>query len=64
MDGAPRRIDPATDRVAAHLLGCSPAEVGYCPRCQGLSRRYGPRVEVVCRACRAAEASSADGRAR
>ncbi|WP_136104660.1 hypothetical protein [Streptomyces sp. S816] len=65
MDGTPRRIDPATDRAAAaHLLGCSPAQVGYCPRCQGLSRRYGPGAEVICRVCRAAEASSADGPAR
>ncbi|MFY4719760.1 hypothetical protein [Streptomyces sp. LaBMicrA B280] len=61
VDGTPRRIDPA---ATAQLLGCSPAQVGYCPRCQGLSRRYGPGVEVICRACRAAEASSADGAAR
>ncbi|MFJ6669060.1 hypothetical protein [Streptomyces sp. NPDC091383] len=65
VDGTPRRIDPAMDlAAAAQLLGCSPAQVGYCPRCQDLSRRYRSGAEVICRACRAAEASSADGPAR
>ncbi|MFY4721429.1 hypothetical protein [Streptomyces sp. LaBMicrA B280] len=65
MNGTPRRIDSTTDRAAAaQLLGCSPAQVGYCPRCQGLSRRYGPQAEVICRACRAAEAAYTDGPAR
>ncbi|RRQ72684.1 hypothetical protein CQW39_31770 [Streptomyces griseofuscus] len=53
-----------TGTAAAQLLDCSPAQVGYCPRCQSLSRRYGTGAEVICRACRAAEASSADGPAR
>ncbi|GGY97545.1 hypothetical protein ACWDE9_24330 [Streptomyces olivaceoviridis] len=59
----PRRIDPSTDRAAAAvLLGCTPNQVGYCARCQGLTRRYGPTAQVVCAACRAAEAApSADG---
>lgn len=60
MEEMPRRIDPATDRTAAaHLLGCLPDEVGYCPRCQGLTRRYGRRAQVLCAACRAAEAAEA-----
>ncbi|MER6683698.1 MULTISPECIES: hypothetical protein [Streptomyces] len=62
----PQRIDPSTDRAAAAvLLGCAPNQVGYCARCQGLTRRYGPTAQVVCAACRAAEtappAPSADG---
>ncbi|MFF5404312.1 hypothetical protein ACFY8K_18300 [Streptomyces misionensis] len=61
MEEMPRRIDPATDRTAAaHLLGCRPDEVGYCPRCQGLTHRYGRRARPVCPACRAAEAQPAD----
>lgn len=57
MDEMPQRIDPRTDRAtAALLLGCTPAEVGYCPRCQGLTRRYGSKAQVLCPACRAADA--------
>ncbi|MFF9157689.1 hypothetical protein ACF1AB_36335 [Streptomyces sp. NPDC014846] len=56
MDGMPRRIEPATDRTAAaRMLGCAPDEVGYCPRCQGLTRRYGRGAQIICTACRAAE---------
>jgi hypothetical protein len=56
----PERIDPSTDRTAAAcLLGCLPDEVGYCPRCQGLTRRYGRDAQVICPACRAAEAATA-----
>ncbi|MGW2713175.1 hypothetical protein ACWC4J_29995 [Streptomyces sp. NPDC001356] len=57
----PRRIAPSTDRAAAALLlGCTANQVGYCGRCQGLTRRYGPAAQVVCAACRAAEAPSRD----
>ncbi|MFF8995074.1 hypothetical protein ACF09H_35135 [Streptomyces sp. NPDC014983] len=60
MEEMPRRIDPATDRTAAaQLLGCLPDEVGYCPRCQGLTIRYGRRAQIVCAACRAAGAAEA-----
>ncbi|RAJ64179.1 hypothetical protein K376_01276 [Streptomyces sp. PsTaAH-130] len=55
-----RRGRHAAARRPGHGLGCSPAQVGYCARCQGLSRRYGPGA-VICRVCRAPEASSADG---
>ncbi|MGW0993545.1 hypothetical protein ACWD5V_09580 [Streptomyces sp. NPDC002523] len=59
MNEAPRRFDPTTDRAtAAFMLGCLPDQVGSCPRCQGLTQRYGPGSQVVCRACRAAEASA------
>ncbi|QIJ62537.1 hypothetical protein [Streptomyces sp. JB150] len=52
MDGRPQRIDPSTDRTAAaRLLGCHPDEVGYCPRCSGLTRRYGRSAEILCPAC-------------
>ncbi|GHH31341.1 hypothetical protein [Streptomyces rubradiris] len=52
MDRVLERIDPAVDRTAAaRLLGCSPDEVGYCPRCQGLTRRYGRNAQVICPAC-------------
>ncbi|MGW0708967.1 hypothetical protein ACWD4G_23965 [Streptomyces sp. NPDC002643] len=62
MDEMPQRIDPSMDRAAAALLlGCLPAEVGFCPRCQGLTRRYGPKAQVVCPACRAADAASTEG---
>ncbi|MFI1601324.1 hypothetical protein ACH4YN_04025 [Streptomyces griseofuscus] len=44
--------------AAAQLLGCLPDEVGYCPRCQGLTHRYGHGAQVICAACRAAEAAS------
>ncbi|MFS4091685.1 hypothetical protein [Streptomyces sp. AF1A] len=37
-------------------LPVAPTQVGYCPRCPGLTHRYGPGAEVVCRACRAVEA--------
>lgn len=48
VNGMPRRIDPSTDRAtAAVMLGCSPDEVGYCPRCQGLTRRYGRNAQRV-----------------
>ncbi|RMB84918.1 hypothetical protein CTZ28_14915 [Streptomyces shenzhenensis] len=54
MDGVPERIDPSTDRVAAAiLLRCSPDELGYCPRCQGLTHRYGRDAQVLCPACAA-----------
>ncbi|MFD5589335.1 hypothetical protein ACFWII_36800 [Streptomyces sp. NPDC127063] len=56
MNGMPRRIDPSTDRAtAALILGCSPSQVGYCSRCQGLTVRYGSHAQVICPACRAAE---------
>ncbi|MGW5198104.1 hypothetical protein [Streptomyces spiralis] len=56
MDEMPQRIDPSLDRAAAALLlGCTPDQVGYCARCRGLTRRYGPDAQLVCRACRAAE---------
>jgi len=56
MDGVPQRIDPSTDRTAAaRLLGCPPDEVGYCPRCHGLTRRYGRHARIICPACRATE---------
>ncbi|MEU6465647.1 hypothetical protein [Streptomyces sp. NPDC046976] len=59
MEEKSRRIDPATDRAAAaHLLGCAPDQVGYCPRCQGLTHRYGHGARVICAACRAAEAAA------
>ncbi|MER6531527.1 hypothetical protein [Streptomyces sp. NPDC001508] len=52
MEEVPERIDPATDRVtAAILLGCAPHEVGYCPRCLGLTHRYGRNARVLCPAC-------------
>ncbi|GEC08793.1 hypothetical protein SSP24_64480 [Streptomyces spinoverrucosus] len=58
MDEVPQRIDPATDRtVAALLLGCAPDEVGYCPRCQGLTHRYGRNAQIICPACRSVDAS-------
>ncbi|GAA2591600.1 hypothetical protein GCM10010304_40680 [Streptomyces roseoviolaceus] len=60
MDEMPRRIDPSMDRAsAALLLGCLPQEVGFCPRCQGLTRRYGPKAQVPCPACRMAGAPPA-----
>ncbi|MFH9677701.1 hypothetical protein ACH4L5_36340 [Streptomyces sp. NPDC017405] len=60
MDRVRERIDPAVDRTAAaRLLGCSPDEVGYCPRCQGLTRRYGREAQVICPACRAVQPPSA-----
>lgn len=47
-----QRIAPDTDRAAAAiLLGRTPGEVGYCPRCQGLTLRYGPKAQVLCHAC-------------
>ncbi|MEV7991860.1 hypothetical protein AB0O67_08075 [Streptomyces sp. NPDC086077] len=56
MDELSQRIDPTTDRTAAaRLLGCAPDEVGYCPRCQGLTHRYGRDAQIICPACRAAE---------
>jgi hypothetical protein len=62
MDEMPQRIDPSTDRTtAALLLGCRPDEVGFCPRCQGLTCRYGAKAQVLCPACRAADASTAPG---
>ncbi|MEU6012459.1 hypothetical protein [Streptomyces sp. NPDC047453] len=65
MDEVLQRIDPATDRTAAaRLLGCTPEEVGYCPRCQGLTRRYGKHAQIICPACRAAEPAPAAGASR
>lgn len=62
MDEMPQRIAPETDRAAAAiLLGCAPGEVGYCPRCQGLTRRYGAKAQVLCPACQAAEAPPLKG---
>jgi hypothetical protein len=59
MDEVPRRIDPATDRVsAAIMLGCSPAQVGPCSRCQGLTCRYGRGAQLLCPHCRAIEQST------
>jgi hypothetical protein len=56
MNEVPRRIDPATDRTSAALmLGCSPAQVGPCARCQGLTCRYGRGAQLVCPHCRAIE---------
>ncbi|WP_107466558.1 hypothetical protein [Streptomyces sp. MA5143a] len=63
MEEMPRRIDPSSDRAtAALLLGCPPGQVGSCPRCQGLTRRYGPRARVLCAACRAADRADAGNR--
>ncbi|MGJ5830135.1 hypothetical protein [Streptomyces ossamyceticus] len=60
MEEMPRRIDPSTDRAtAALLLGCPPEQVGSCPRCQGLTQRFGPRARVLCAACRAADPTAA-----
>lgn len=60
MDEMPRRIDPSMDRAAAALLlGCLPQDVGFCPRCQGLTRRYGPEAQLLCLACRVADAPPA-----
>ncbi|MFI9611976.1 hypothetical protein ACIHCM_09840 [Streptomyces sp. NPDC052023] len=57
MDEMPQRIAPSTDRTAAaRLLGCAPHDVGYCPRCQGLTHRYGRHAQIICPACRAAQA--------
>ncbi|GGI94361.1 hypothetical protein [Streptomyces brasiliensis] len=65
MNPVPQRIAPSTDRaVAAILLGCPPEEVGFCPRCQGLTRRYGRRAQVICPACRAADAEAGERAAR
>ncbi|MFJ8787730.1 hypothetical protein [Streptomyces sp. NPDC102462] len=67
MEQAPERIDPSTDRVAAAiLLGCAPHEVGYCPRCQGLTHRYGHNAQVLCPACTAPSGGQrpADGAGR
>ncbi|MFC9915194.1 hypothetical protein [Streptomyces sp. NPDC127197] len=62
MDEMPQRIDPSMDRgAAALLLGCLPEEVGFCPRCQGLTRRYGPKAQVLCPACRVAADPTAKG---
>ena len=62
MDQMPQRIDPSMDRTAAALLlGCLPEEVGFCPRCQGLTCRYGSKAQVLCPACRAQAASTAKG---
>jgi hypothetical protein len=59
MDEEPARIDPTTDRAAAALiLGCSPNQVGYCARCQGLTVRYGSTAQVVCFYCQARERQS------
>jgi hypothetical protein len=59
MDEMPPRIDPSMDRTAAALLlGCTPEEVGFCPRCQGLTHRYGSRAQILCPACRAADAAT------
>ncbi|MGW0711954.1 hypothetical protein ACWD4G_39390 [Streptomyces sp. NPDC002643] len=61
MEEMPERIDPSMDRaVAALLLGCLPKEVGFCPRCRGLTHRYGPGAQILCPACRAADADSAE----
>ncbi len=62
MDGVPQRIVPSTDTVAAaRMLGCLPDEVGYCPRCQGLTCRYGRKAQIICAACRAAETAVTGG---
>ncbi|MFF5438820.1 hypothetical protein [Streptomyces achromogenes] len=62
MDRVLGRIDPTVDRTAAaRLLGCSPDQVGYCPRCQGLTRRYGRQAQVICPACQAVQPPSAVG---
>ncbi|MFF3878988.1 hypothetical protein [Streptomyces sp. NPDC001978] len=46
MDEVPRRIAPTTDRVSAALmLGCLPAQIGPCARCQGLTCRYGRNAQ-------------------
>ncbi|MGW2938892.1 hypothetical protein ACWDA7_45760 [Streptomyces sp. NPDC001156] len=59
MDEQPARIDPTTDRAAAALLlGCSPNQVGYCTRCQGLTARYGPNAQGVCPHCQTVERQS------
>ncbi|MGW1163574.1 hypothetical protein ACWD48_36415 [Streptomyces sp. NPDC002519] len=59
MDEQPARIDPTTDRAtAAIVLRCSPNQVGYCARCQGLTVRYGSNAQVVCAYCRAKERQS------
>ncbi|MFF9001537.1 hypothetical protein ACF1GW_06380 [Streptomyces achromogenes] len=64
MDRVLERIDPAVDRTAAaRLLGCSPDEVGYCPRCQGLTRRYGREAQIICSACQDAQHPAADASA-
>ncbi|MGW9025946.1 hypothetical protein ACWGQ5_17420 [Streptomyces sp. NPDC055722] len=52
----PRRIDPTTDPASAALmLGCTPAQIGPCARCQGLTCRYGRDAQVACPHCQAIE---------
>ncbi|MGW7427025.1 hypothetical protein ACWGJB_44840 [Streptomyces sp. NPDC054813] len=59
MSDPVRRIDPTTDAgTAAILPGCTQAQIGPCPRCQGLTIRYGTSAQVISPACQESPTTS------